>query len=247
MSYMHPTTHAGTPDAETQVAVITGGSMGLGLATAHALVDRGWAVALDARRAGPLEAALAGLPADRVVGCHGDVTDADHRGALVDAARSLGSVRLLVNNASRLGPSPQPTLSEYPLAALRAVFETNVVAPLALIQLLLPDLVRYDGTVISISSDAAVEAYPGWGGYGSSKAALDQLTAVLAVEHPELRVHAFDPGDMRTELHQQAFPGEDISDRPDAATVVPALLRLLDSRPDGVRHRVTDLLSAASI
>jgi NAD(P)-dependent dehydrogenase (short-subunit alcohol dehydrogenase family) len=220
--------------------------MGLGLATARALVDRGWAVALDARRAGPLEAALAGLPSDRVVGLRGDVTDAGHREALVDAARSLGGVRLLVNNASSLGPSPQPKLADYPLPALRAVYETNLVAPLALVQLLLPDLVRYAGTVISISSDAAVEAYPGWGGYGSSKAALDQLTAVLAAEHPELSVRSFDPGDMRTELHQLAFPSEDISDRPDAAAVVPALLRLLDVPPDGVRYRVTDLLSSAS-
>jgi NAD(P)-dependent dehydrogenase (short-subunit alcohol dehydrogenase family) len=246
MSHMDPVTDTRPQKADVPVAVITGGSMGLGLATAHALVDRGWAVALDARRAGPLDAALAGLPADRVVGLRGDVTDADHRAGLAAAARSLGRVSLLVNNASRLGPSPQPALSQYPLATLRAVFETNLVAPLALIQLLLPDLVRYAGTVISISSDAAVEAYPGWGGYGSSKAALDQLTAVLAAEHPELWVHCFDPGDMRTELHQQAFPGEDISDRPPAAAAVPALLRLLDSPPDGVRHRITDLSSAVS-
>jgi NAD(P)-dependent dehydrogenase (short-subunit alcohol dehydrogenase family) len=232
MYHMPTTKNSGPHNAEASVAVITGGSMGLRLATVHALVDRGWAVAFDARRAEPLDAALAHLPADRVVGLRGDVTDAHHRAALADAARSLGRVSLLVNNASRLGPIPQPALSEYPLAALRTVFETNLVAPLALIQRLLPDLVRYAGTVISISSDAAVEAYPGWGGYGSSKAALDQLTAVLAA------------GDMRTELHQQAFPGQDISDRPEAASAVPALLRLLDSPPDGVRHRVTDLVSA---
>jgi NAD(P)-dependent dehydrogenase (short-subunit alcohol dehydrogenase family) len=247
MADMNTTTQTETRDTGVPVAVITGGSMGLGLAATRALVDRGWAVAFDARRTEPLDAALAGLAANRVIGLCGDVTDADHRAALVDAARSLGGVQLLINNASTLGPNPQPNLAAYPLAALRAVFETNLVAPLALVQLLLPDLVRYAGTVISISSDAAVEAYPGWGGYGSSKAALDQLTAVLAAEQPELSVRSFDPGDMRTELHQLAFPGEDISDRPHAAAVVPALLRLLDSAPDGVRHRATDLLSAASV
>jgi NAD(P)-dependent dehydrogenase (short-subunit alcohol dehydrogenase family) len=226
------------------VAVITGGSQGLGLATAQALVDRGWSVAIDGRRTEQVDAALSGLPSDRVVGIPGDVTDPGHRVELVDAARRLGRVRLLVNNASRLGPSPQPTLAEFPLTELRAVYETNVLAPLAVIQLLLPDLLAHRGSIVSISSDAAVEAYTGWGGYGSSKAALDQLTAVLAAEHPELAVHAFDPGDMRTEMHQQAFPGEDISDRPEPESVVPALLQLLDSKPDGVRHRAEDLRSA---
>jgi NAD(P)-dependent dehydrogenase (short-subunit alcohol dehydrogenase family) len=211
----------------------------------NALVTRGWGVVFDARRSEPLDAAVAGLAPEQVIGLRGDVTDPHHRRALVTAARELGEVRLLVNNASRLGPSPQPALGRYALPDLRAVYETNLLAPLALIQLLLPDLVAHRGTVISVSSDAAVEAYPGWGGYGSSKAALDQLTAVLAVEHPELAVYAFDPGDMRTELHQQAFPGADISDRPDPGSVVPALLRLLDSRPEGVRHRASDLLSPA--
>jgi NAD(P)-dependent dehydrogenase (short-subunit alcohol dehydrogenase family) len=232
-----------TYEADTRVAVITGGSQGLGLATAHALVERGWSVAIDGRRTEQLDAALAGLPSDRVVGIRGDVTDADHRVELVEAARRLGPVRLLVNNASRLGPSPQPALAEYPLAELRAVYETNVLAPLAFVQLLLPDLLAHHGSIVSVSSDAAVEAYVGWGGYGSSKAALDQLTAVLAAEHPELAVHAFDPGDMRTEMHQRAFPGEDIGDRPAADSVVPALLRLVDSRPSGVRHRAEDLRS----
>jgi NAD(P)-dependent dehydrogenase (short-subunit alcohol dehydrogenase family) len=223
------------------VAVITGGSMGLGLVIAHALAARGWGVAVDARRGEQLDTALAGMPSDRAVGIRGDVTDASHRIELVEAARRLGPIRLLVNNASRLGPSPLPTLAEYPLDELRAGFETNVVAPLALVQLLLPDLVATGGSIISVSSDAAREAYAGWGGYGSSKAALDQLTAVLAVEHPHLTVYAFDPGDMRTEMHQRAFPGEDIRDRPEPGSVVPALLRLLDSRPGGVRHRAADL------
>jgi NAD(P)-dependent dehydrogenase (short-subunit alcohol dehydrogenase family) len=232
-----------TNQTDSSVAVITGGSLGLGLAAAHALVDRGWSVAIDGRRTEPLEAALAGLPSDRVVGIRGDVTDAGHRLELVEAARRLGQVRLLVNNASRLGPSPQPALAEYPLAELRAVYETNVLAPLGFIQLLLPDILAHRGSIFSVSSDAAVEPYAGWGGYGSSKAALDQLTAVLAAEHPELAVHAFDPGDMRTEMHQQAFPGEDISDRPEPESVVPALLQLLDSRPSGVRHRADALRS----
>jgi NAD(P)-dependent dehydrogenase (short-subunit alcohol dehydrogenase family) len=232
-----------TNEKDTPVALITGGSLGLGLATTHALVDRGWSVAIDGRRTEQLDAALAGLPSDRVVGIRGDVTDTSHRVALVEAARCLGRVRLLVNNASRLGPSPQPALADYPLAELRAMYETNVLAPLAFVQLLLPDLLAHRGSIVSVSSDAAVEAYAGWGGYGSSKSALDQLTAVLAAEHPELSVHAFDPGDMRTEMHQQAFPGEDISDRPEPESVVPALLRLLDTRPDGVRHRADALRS----
>jgi len=236
-------TSSSTHNTDMPVAVITGGSQGLGLATAYALVDRGWSVAIDGRRAKQLEAALAGLPTGRAVGIRGDVTDAGHRVELVEAARGLGQVRLLVNNASRLGPSPQPALADYPLAELRAVYETNVLAPLVFIQLLLPDLLAHGGSIVSVSSDAALEAYAGWGGYGSSKAALDQLTAVLAEEHRELAVHAFDPGDMRTEMHQRAFPGEDISDRPEPESVVPALLRLLDSRPDGVRHRADALRS----
>jgi NAD(P)-dependent dehydrogenase (short-subunit alcohol dehydrogenase family) len=231
--------------ASRPVAVITGGSRGLGLAAAQALTARGWAVALDGRRTEQLETALRTLPAGSFVGVPGDVTDPDHRTHLVDAARALGDVSLVIANASRLGPTPQPLLATYPIGELRVVFETNVIAPLALIQLLLPDLSARGGTVIAISSDAAVESYAGWGGYGSSKAALDQLTAILAAEHPELAVHAFDPGDMRTELHQQAFPGEDISDRPEPASVVPALLRLVESDPEGVRHRASDLLTSA--
>ena len=228
------------------VAVVTGGSRGLGHALVVALADRGWTVVTDARRVDDLVAALADLDPRRVAGVAGDITDAGHRAALVDTARALGQVRLVVANASRLGPSPQPALADYPLDELRAVYETNVVAPLALVQALLPDLRANGGAVITVSSDAAVEAYPGWGGYGSSKAALDQLTAVLAAEHPDLAVHAVDPGDMRTEMHQRAFPDEDISDRPAPETVVPALLRLMDDPIDGVRHRAADLEPAGA-
>jgi NAD(P)-dependent dehydrogenase (short-subunit alcohol dehydrogenase family) len=216
------------------VAVITGASRGFGRAIATSLAQRGWSLVIDARAAGPLRTAAAASAATAVAG---DVTDEGHRAALVAAADTLGGADLLVNNASDLGVSPLPALSDYPLAALRRVYEVNVVAPLALAQALLPRL----ATIVNISSDAAVEAYPGWGGYGSSKAALDQLSAVMAVELPQLRVYAFDPGDMRTAMHQQAFPGEDISDRPEPETVVPALLRLIDERPPSGRYRSSDL------
>ena len=173
----------------------------------------------------------------------GDVVDPRHRAAMVAAAGDR--LDLLVHNASALGPSPLPRLTDYPLDALRQVFEVDVIAPLALTQLAIPALRAAPApTVVVLSSDAAIEAYPGWGGYGSAKAALDHLAAVLAVEHPDLRVYAFDPGDMRTAMHQAAFPGEDISDRADPAAVVPALLRLLAERPDSGRYRAADLLSA---
>jgi NAD(P)-dependent dehydrogenase (short-subunit alcohol dehydrogenase family) len=211
----------------TQTAVITGASRGFGLALARALVGDGWRVVLDARDG---EALQAQAPTGAVL-VPGDVTDASHRAALKAAA---GEVDLLVNNASALGP--MPSLVDYPLDALRQVYETNVFAPLALVQELRP------ATVVNVSSDAAVEAYEGWGGYGSSKAALDRLTAVLAQEQPHLRVIAFDPGDMRTQLHQEAFPGEDITDRPLPETVVGPFLAALQ-RPSG-RYRVADLVPA---
>jgi NAD(P)-dependent dehydrogenase (short-subunit alcohol dehydrogenase family) len=221
------------------IALITGASRGLGRAAAHALARRGWSLIVDARRADDLTDAMRGL-AD-VVALPGDVTDPGHRGGLAAAVGSAGGLDVLVNNASRLGPSPQPLLRDYPLDELGRVYESNVVAPLALIQLLTAPLAAAAGTIVNVSSDAAVEAYPGWGGYGSSKAALDQLTAVLAAEEPSLRCYAFDPGDMRTDMHQQAFPGEDISDRPEPETVVPALLRLIDERPPSGRYRASDL------
>jgi NAD(P)-dependent dehydrogenase (short-subunit alcohol dehydrogenase family) len=217
------------------IALITGASRGLGLALACALADRGWLLVVDARRAEGLAEAL---PSAVVVA--GDVADPVHREALAASVGVLGGIDLLVNNASDLGPSPLPALARYPIDALRTVYETDVVAPLALTQLLLPELRASGGTVVNISSDASVEAYAGWGGYGSAKAALDHLSAVLAVEEPSVRVYAVDPGDMRTEMHQAAFPGEDISDRPEPATVVPALLRLLDERPDSARYRASD-------
>ena len=225
------------------IALITGTSRGLGRAAAHALAQRGWSLIVDARRADDLAGAVRGL-AD-VVAVPGDVTDPGHRADLAAAVGRAGGLDVLVNNASRLGPSPQPLLRDYPLDELGRVYDTNVVAPLALIQLLTAPLAAAAGTIVNVSSDAAVEAYPGWGGYGSSKAALDQLTAVLAAEEPSLRCYAFDPGDMRTDMHQQAFPGEDISDRPEPETVIPALLRLLDERPPSGRYRASDLAAPA--
>jgi len=216
--------------------LVTGAGRGLGLAFARALLSAGWRVVVDARRAGHLAAAL---PGALVV--PGDVTDPAHRDALASAVSGLGRLDLLVNNASDLGPSPLPRLADVPLAAARRVFETNLLAPLALTQTFLPLLRASHGTVVNISSDAAVEAYEGWGTYGSSKAALDQLTAVLAAEEPGLAVYSVDPGDMRTEMHQAAFPGEDISDRPEPETVVPALLRLIAARPPSGRLRAADL------
>jgi NAD(P)-dependent dehydrogenase (short-subunit alcohol dehydrogenase family) len=221
------------------VALITGASRGLGRAAARALADRGWSLVVDARREADLADAVRGFP--DVAAIAGDVTSAGHRAGLAAAVNRFGRLDLLVNNASSLGPSPLPPLRGYDLGALRHLYETNVLAPLALIQLLTGPLAAAGGTIINVSSDAAVEAYEGWGGYGSSKAALDQLTNVLAAEEQDLRCYAFDPGDMRTEMHQQAFPGEDISDRPEPDSVVPALLRLVDERPPSGRYRAAEL------
>ncbi|MBE1548419.1 NAD(P)-dependent dehydrogenase (short-subunit alcohol dehydrogenase family) [Mycobacterium sp. OAS707] len=225
------------------VAIITGGSRGFGRALATALLGRGWTVVTDARRTDDLAATAAELNSERLITVAGDITDPAHRAALVAAAMAAGPLRLLVNNASRLGPSPQPRLADYSAADLRAVYDANVFAPLQLIQPALPALTAGRGAIVNISSDAAVEPYEGWGGYGSSKAALDHLSAILAAEHPALGVYAFDPGDMRTEMHQAAFPGEDISDRPEPESVVPALLRLLDTRPASGRYRAQELVS----
>ena len=224
------------------MAVVTGASRGLGRAFAAELVGRGWTVVVDARDPGRLTEAVAAMPApEAVTTIPGDVADPAHRARLAEAVEALGGLDLLVNNASVLGPSPQPRLVDYPLDALTRVYAVNAVAPLALVQRLLPALERRSGRIVDVSSDAAVEAYEGWGGYGSAKAALDQLTAVLAVELPHLRVYGFDPGDMATDLHQQAYPGEDISDRPSPESVVPALLRLVDGDLPSGRYRVADL------
>jgi NAD(P)-dependent dehydrogenase (short-subunit alcohol dehydrogenase family) len=219
------------------LAVVTGASRGLGLSIAGALAARGWDLILDARNGAALQAAA---PAGAVV-VPGDVTDQQHRETLRQAVGTR-ALDLFVSNASELGPSPLPPLRDYPLADIRRVYDVNVFAPFAMIQLLLPAL--RGGTVIGISSDAAEQAYAGWGGYGSSKAAFDQLLAVLAVEEPQLRVLSFDPGDMRTDMQQAAFPGEDISDRPPPDSVIPAFLRLLDDTPSG-RHRGADLMERA--
>lgn len=228
------------PNSVTTTAIITGAGTGFGLALTRALSARGSTVIACARDAGRLRAAVAGLPGVRAV--PGDVNDPADRAAIVAAADRID---LLVHNAGELGPSPLPRLAAYPPEALRDVLETTLLAPLALTQLALPALRAAAGTVVTLSSDAAVEAYEGWGGYGAAKAALDHLAAVLGVEEPDLAVYAFDPGDMRTDMHQRAFPGEDISDRPEPQTVVPAFLRLLDERPPSGRYRAADLLAGS--
>ena len=221
------------------VGLITGASRGLGRATALALAERGWDLVVNARDAAALDRAVTEFrsrgPGSQVLAVPGDVGDPSHRSTLARVAATLGPIDLLINNASTLGP--MPPLAEYPLHRLASVLAVNVLAPLGLIQLL-PTV----DTVINVSSDAAVEAYPNWGGYGASKAALDQVSAVLAVERPDLRIYAFDPGDMRTAMHQEAFPGEDISDRPEPETVVPALVRLIIERPPSGRYRASELV-----
>lgn len=224
--------------ARRPVAIVTGASKGLGRALAAALHDRGWQLVVDGRDEAALIAARTRFPS--AVSIAGDVTDAVHRAALVTAADRLGPLRLLVNNASELGPSPLPRLSSFPVDELRVIFDVNVVAPLALVQLALPGLRASNGSVVNLSSDAAVEPYPGWGGYGASKAALDQLSAVLAAEEKDVRVYSVDPGDMRTGMHQRAFPGADISDRPEPERIVPAILGLLAARPASGRYRAAD-------
>jgi NAD(P)-dependent dehydrogenase (short-subunit alcohol dehydrogenase family) len=222
-------------------AIVTGSSRGLGLALTRALVARGWTVVVDARDGTALARAVAGL--DGVVALAGDVADPEHRRRLVAAAGE--PIDLLVNNASVLGPSPQPTLADYPLGELRRVYEVNVVAPLALVQLALPHLAP-GARIVNVTSDAAVEAYETWGGYGSAKAALAQLTAVLAVEHPGLRAYAVDPGDMNTQLHQEAYPGEDISDRPPPEESVPGLLALVEGDLPSGLYRAHDLAAVSA-
>jgi NAD(P)-dependent dehydrogenase (short-subunit alcohol dehydrogenase family) len=214
--------------ADRPVAIVTGGSQGLGLALGRALAHRGFALVIDARRADRLESAVAELGAiTTVVGVAGDVTDSDHRRQLIEAATRLGPIDLVVNNASTLGASPLPTLDQIDLDVLRHAFETNVVAPVALYQAASPHLAEH-AAIVNITSDAAVEGYPTWGGYGATKAALEQAGRVLAAERPDLRILTVDPGDMRTEMHQDAFPGEDISDRPAPETSVPGLIALID-------------------
>jgi NAD(P)-dependent dehydrogenase (short-subunit alcohol dehydrogenase family) len=222
------------------VGIVTGASRGLGLALARALDERGWRLVVDARGGDALAEATAGLGGVTVI--PGDVADPEHRRALVEAAGDR--IDLVVNNASLLGPSPQPALADYPLDVLRDVYEANVLAPLGLLQLALPRMP--DGAaVLDITSDAGIEAYEGWGGYGSSKAALEQLTAILAAEQPGLRAYWVDPGDMRTQMHQDAFPGEDISDRPPPEDSVPGLLALIEGSLPSGRYRASELAEVA--
>jgi NAD(P)-dependent dehydrogenase (short-subunit alcohol dehydrogenase family) len=221
------------------LAIITGASRGLGLALARELAARGWALVLDARGASELEQVARELGRQtEVVAVAGDVADAWHRRALVAAAGP--DIDLLVNNASLLGPSPQPELADYPLDDLERVYRVNVLAPLALAQLALPRM-RDGARIINVTSDAAVEPYEGWGGYGSSKAALDQLTAILAAEQPAVFVYAVDPGDMRTRMHQEAFPDEDISDRPPPEESVPGLVALIEGDLPSGRYRAREV------
>ncbi len=224
------------------VAVITGASRGLGLAFASELAGRGWRLIVDARVGASLTRAVEnlGVPG-QVTAISGDVADQSHREAIAAAVDRAGPLDLLVNNASVLGLSPQPTLEHYPLAELERVFRVNAFAPLALIQALLPALHAAVGTIVNITSDAAVQPYEGWGGYGASKAALEQVTAILGAEQPGLHVYSFDPGDMRTAMQQEAFPGEDISDRPEPESVVPSLLRLIEERPPSGRYTGAEL------
>jgi NAD(P)-dependent dehydrogenase (short-subunit alcohol dehydrogenase family) len=228
---------------DTKNAVITGASRGLGLALARGLAAEGWSLVIDARDGEALGAAAASLPrGTRVIALPGDITDPAHRAALREAAEDLGGPDLLINNAGTLGTSPLPPISDYPIAELREAFEVNVLAPIALTQLLLPALRRRGGAVLSITSDAAVEPYAGWGGYGAAKAALEQASNVLAAEENVVRVWWVDPGDLRTRMHQQAFPGEDISDRPLPDAVTPAFLNLISQRSPSGRYRAVELM-----
>lgn len=227
-------------------AIITGASRGLGFAIATELAAAGWHLIIDARDESALLAAADSLPKTGAVEpIAGDITDPAHRAALIRAAGAHGRLDLLINNAGTLGPSPLPSIAAIDLDDLRAAFEANVVAPLALTQLALPLLRASRGTVIDVTSDAALEAYPGWGAYGASKAATEQLRNVLAAEEPDVSVWRVDPGDLRTRMHQDAFPGEDISDRPLPSSVAPALRRLLDDAPPSGRIRLADYLDAA--
>lgn len=222
------------------VAIITGASRGLGLALANGLAESGWRLVIDARGADALAEAAAWV-GDGTVALPGDITDPAHQAALIAEADRLGGADLLVNNAGILGPSPQPKLADYPPDVLREVYEVNVLAPLGLSKLALPGLRTRGGAIVNITSDAAVEGYAGWGGYGSAKAAIEQASNVLAAEEPQVRVWRVDPGDLRTRMHQEAFPDDDISDRPLPETVVPAFVYLVTSRPESGRVKLADL------
>lgn len=231
----------------TSVAIVTGASRGLGRALARSLAAGGYSLVVDARATGAIEAAAAELRRQTwVEAVPGDITDPAHRQDLMDAAHRLGGADLLVNNAGTLGASPLPPLAEYPIDDLRGALETNVVAQIALIQLALPNLRERGGAICNITSDAAVEPYEGWAGYGAGKAALDQASHILAAEETGVRVWWVDPGDMRTQMHADAFPDEDISDRPLPEEITPAFTRLFAERPASGRYRAADLMPAGA-
>ena len=226
-----------------KVALITGASRGLGLALARALASRRWSLLLDARGAAALESARAELAVKtKVIAIPGDINDPSHREALAEGARSLGGLDVVINNAGILGPSPQPALLDYPLSVLEDVYRINVIAQLAVLQVMKESL-KPGARLIQITSDAAVEPYEGWGGYGSSKAALEQLSAVLAAENPQFRVYWVDPGDMCTQMHQEAYPDEDISDRLPPEDSVPGLLILLEEDLPSGRYQARRLVA----
>jgi NAD(P)-dependent dehydrogenase (short-subunit alcohol dehydrogenase family) len=233
-----------------RTALITGGSRGLGLALARRLAADGWNLVVDGRDADALERARREVDAagpGTVIALPGDIADPVHVAALVNAAAGQAGFELLVNNAGTLGPSPLPHVAWLRAGDLERILRTNVVAPLRLVQAALPHLRAARGAIVNITSDAAVEGYEGWGGYGASKAALEQLSRVLAAEETDVRVLWVDPGDMRTQMHQDAFPGEDISDRPTPESRVPGLVRLVDERSPSGRYRVEDLLERADL
>jgi NAD(P)-dependent dehydrogenase (short-subunit alcohol dehydrogenase family) len=233
-------THQG--EEAMPVALVTGGSAGLGRALVAGLVQRGWTVITDARDA----QRLADAAGPGVVAVPGDLTDAEHRDELVARVAAAGGLDLLVHNASTLGPTPLPRLDEVTPEDLQGTMRTNVGAPLILTGRLLPHLVASGGILVGISSDAAVEHYPGWGLYGATKAALDHVVLQYAAENPALSAYVIDPGDMRTDMHQAAYPGEDISDRPLPETVVPRILAALEARPPSGRYRAADLAEPVS-
>jgi NAD(P)-dependent dehydrogenase (short-subunit alcohol dehydrogenase family) len=233
-----------TPTNDKPVALITGASAGLGQALTQDLAVRGWHVIVDARHGEPLLATVASLdPAGTATALVGDISDAEHRRELAEVVSARGRLDLLVNNASTLGPTPLRALAELEASELQQIFDVNVFGPEHLIWLTLKQLRANNGVVVNISSDAAVASYANWGGYGAAKAALDHLTLTHAAEEPDVRWYAVDPGDLRTAMQQAAFPGEDISDRPLPASVVPAVLSLITARPASGRYRLADLVS----